>query len=198
MNTENNKTSEPHRFKLDWTDKLNLKDPKKNMALANLNIYYTSKNIKSECSNNKFAIATTEVNTANVLDVKPAANVSATIATFQIIDTKSYVSVVTLSKENEKKLLQQLKSGSKRTVKWNKYRSQMTSQSNNNNLVYLIDPPFNKVNRMFVLLFEKFEENNVEKDHRDSFSCYCVPNVDIKDLAGKKWRRNLGENYWDE
>ena len=54
MNTENSKTSEPHRFKLDLTDKINLKDPKKIMALANLNIYYTWKNIKSECNNNKF------------------------------------------------------------------------------------------------------------------------------------------------
>ena len=53
---------------------------------------------------------------------------------FQITDTKLYVPVVTLSKENDKKLLEQLKSGFKRTVKWNKYRSQMTVQSNNNNL----------------------------------------------------------------
>ena len=55
-NTENSKTSEPHRFKLDLIDKLNLKDPKKNMALANLNIYYTWKDIKSEYNNNKFKI----------------------------------------------------------------------------------------------------------------------------------------------
>ena len=54
MNTENSKTSEPHRFKLDLTDKLNLKNPSKNMALANLSIYYTWKNIKSEYNNNKF------------------------------------------------------------------------------------------------------------------------------------------------
>ena len=53
MNTENSKTSEPHRFKLDLTDKLNLKNPNKNMALANLSIYYTWKNIKSEYINNK-------------------------------------------------------------------------------------------------------------------------------------------------
>ena len=57
MNTENSKTSEPHRFKLDLTDKLNLKDPKKNMALADLSIYYTWKNIKSEYKNNKFKIS---------------------------------------------------------------------------------------------------------------------------------------------
>ena len=64
---------------------------------------------------------------------------------FQITDTKLYVPVVTLSKENDKKLLEQLKSGFKRTVKWNKYRSQMTVQSNNNNLNYLINSTFTRV-----------------------------------------------------
>ena len=101
-------------------------------------------------------------------------------AIFQITDTKLYVPVVTLSKENDIKLLEQLKSGFKRTIKWNKYRSQMTVQSNNNNLNYLIDPTFTKVNRLFVLSFERIEENNVKKDHRDSFSRYYVPNVKIK------------------
>ena len=57
MNSENSKTSEPYRFKLDFTDKLNLKYPKKNMTLANLTIYYTWKNIKSEYNNNKFKIS---------------------------------------------------------------------------------------------------------------------------------------------
>ena len=46
MNTENSKTNESQRFRLDLTDKLNLKNPKKNMALVNLSIYYTWKNIK--------------------------------------------------------------------------------------------------------------------------------------------------------
>ena len=54
MNSENSKTSEPHRFKLHLTDKLNLKDPKKNMALGNLSIYNTCKNFASEYKNNKF------------------------------------------------------------------------------------------------------------------------------------------------
>ena len=49
--------SESHRFWLDLADNLNLKDPKKNMVLANLSIYYTWKNIKSEYSNNKFKIS---------------------------------------------------------------------------------------------------------------------------------------------
>ena len=54
MNSENSKTNEPHRFKLDLTDKLNLENPNKNMNLANLSICYTWKNIKSQHSNNKF------------------------------------------------------------------------------------------------------------------------------------------------
>ena len=53
VNSENSKTNESHRFRLDLTDKLNLKNPKKNMALANLSIYYTWKNIKTEYSNSR-------------------------------------------------------------------------------------------------------------------------------------------------
>ena len=48
INSENSKIREPHRFKLDLTDKPNLKNPNKNTALANLSIYYTWKNIKSK------------------------------------------------------------------------------------------------------------------------------------------------------
>ena len=57
MNTKNSKTSEPHKLRLNLTDKLNLKNPNKNMALANLSIYYTWKNIKSAYNNNKFKIS---------------------------------------------------------------------------------------------------------------------------------------------
>ena len=56
INTENSKINESHRFKLDLTDKVNLKNLKKNMALVNLSIYYTWENIKSEYNNNKFKI----------------------------------------------------------------------------------------------------------------------------------------------
>ena len=57
MNTENSKTNEPHRFRLSLADKLNLKNPNKNIALGNLSIYYTWKNIKSAYNNNKFKIS---------------------------------------------------------------------------------------------------------------------------------------------
>ena len=86
-----------------------------------------------------------------------------------------YVPVVTLSAEDDNNFLEQLKLGFKRTIKWNKYRSEMTNQTKNNNLNYLIDPTFTKVNRLFVLSFEN--END-----RTSFSKYYVPNVQIKDF----------------
>ena len=85
-------------------------------------------------------------------------------------DTKLYVPVVTLSNENDTKLLEQLKSGFNRTIKWNKYNHKI------NNLNYLIDPTFTNVNRLFVLSFAR----NAEGDNRDSFSHYYVPNVEIK------------------
>ena len=97
---------------------------------------------------------------------------------FQIKDRKLYVPVVTLSKENDQKLLEQLKSGFKRPIKWNKYRSQMTIQPQDNNLNYLIDPTFTNINRSFVLSFSR----NNNTDNRDSFSYYYVPNVEIKNF----------------
>ena len=75
-------------------------------------------------------------------------------ATFKITDVKLYAPVVTLSTESDKTLLEQLRTGFKRTIKWNKYMSEMTNQTQNNNLNYLIDPTFTKVNRLFVLSFK--------------------------------------------
>ena len=99
-------------------------------------------------------------------------------ATFKITDTKLYVPVVTLSKENDIKLLEQLKTGFKRTIKWNNYRSQMTIQTQNNNLNYLIDTTFANVNRLFVLSFKR----NIAGDNRNSFSDSYVPNFERKDF----------------
>ena len=99
-------------------------------------------------------------------------------AIFQITDTKLYIPVVTLSKENDTKLLEELKPGFKRTIKWNKYRSQMVIPLQNNNLNYLIDPTFTNVNRKFVLSFTRDNAG----DNRNSFSDYYVPDVEIKDF----------------
>ena len=76
-----------------------------------------------------------------------------TNATFKITDTKLYVPVVTLSTKDDNYFLEQLKSGFKRTIKWNKYRSEMTSQTKTDHLNHLIDRTFTKVNK-FILSFE--------------------------------------------
>ena len=99
---------------------------------------------------------------------------SPTNAKFEITDCKLYVPVVTLSAENDNKLLEQLKSGFRITIKWNKYMSQMSNQNKNNNLNYLIDPTFSNVNRLFVLSLEN-------EDDRTSYYKYYMPNVEIKD-----------------
>ena len=57
MNSKNSKTNESYKFKYDLIEKLDLKNPNKNMALANLSIYYTWKNVKSTCNNNNFKIS---------------------------------------------------------------------------------------------------------------------------------------------
>ena len=102
-------------------------------------------------------------------------------AAFKIKDCKLYVPVVNLSAEYDNKLLEQLKTGFKRTIKWNKYRSEMSNQTKNNNLNNLIDPTFTNVNKLFVL--------TLNEDDRTSFSKYYVPNVEIKDF-------NVMENYF--
>ena len=98
-----------------------------------------------------------------------------TDATRAIKDCKLYVSVVTLSKDDEIKLFTNLKSGFKKKIIWNKYRSQMTTEAINNNLNILIDPTFTNVNRLFALAY-----GQVDND-RQSFSRFYLPNVMVKD-----------------
>ena len=68
-------------------------------------------------------------------------------ATFKITDTKLHLSAATLSTKNDENLLEQLRTAFKRTIKWNKYRTETTNQNENNKLNYSIDPTFTKVNR---------------------------------------------------
>ena len=79
--------------------------------------------------------------------------------------TKLYLPVVTLSTENDKRLLEQLRTGFKITIKWNKHGSEIINRNQNN-----IDPTFTKVNRLFVLSFEN-------ENYATSFSKYYVSNA---------------------
>ena len=106
---------------------------------------------------------------------------------FAITDTRLYVPVVTLSTQGNTKLLEQLKSGFKRVINWNKYLSKPDLLAQNQNLNHLAEPSFQGGNRFFVLAFEKDAQ-------RTSHSGYYLPNVDIKD-------NNIminGENFFDQ
>ena len=94
--------------------------------------------------------------------------------TFTITDTKLYVPIVTLSTQENTKFLQQLKSGFKRVINWNKYLSKPELLAQNPNLNHLVEPSFQGVNRLFVLAFEN-------DDDRTSDDRYYLPTVKIKD-----------------
>ena len=95
-------------------------------------------------------------------------------ATFEITDTKLYVPVVTLSTQENTKFLQQLKSGFKRVINWNKYLSKPELLAQNPNLNHLVEPSFQGINRLFVLAFEN-------DNHRTVYDRYYLPTVKIKD-----------------
>ena len=97
-------------------------------------------------------------------------------ATLSITKCELYVPVVTLSKDDEIKLLTNLKSGFKREIIWNKYRPQMTTEATNNNLNILVDPTFTNVNRLFVLAYKTAD--NID---RQCFSRFYLPNAMVKD-----------------
>ena len=108
-------------------------------------------------------------------------------ATFAITDTKLYVPVVTLSTQENTKFFQQLKSGFKRVINWNKYLPKPELLAQNPNLNHLVEPSFQGVNRLFVLAFEN-------DDDRTSDDEYYLPTVEIKDY-------NIminGENIFDQ
>ena len=98
--------------------------------------------------------------------------------TFQINNAKLYVPVVTLSINDNIKFLENIKQGFKRTISWNKYRSEITTQSKNNNLDYLIDPTFRNINRLFVLSFK----NGDDDPTRNSCDIYYMTLVEIEDF----------------
>ena len=114
-------------------------------------------------------------------------NVQNQNATFSVTDTKLYVPVVTLSTQENTKFLQQLKSGFKRVINWNKYLSKPDLLAQNANLNHLVEPSFQGVNRLFVLAFENDDDRTIDDK-------YYLPTVEIKDY-------NImitGETFFDQ
>ena len=140
-----------------------------------LNMPLISCEISLELKRNKNCIITS-LEEREVDDGSPVVrDDSPTGATLAINDCKLYIPVVTLSKDDEIKQLTNLKSGFTREIEWNKYRSQMSTEEENNNLNILIDPTFTNVNRLFVLAYQT-------ADDRQSFSQFYLPRVMVKDF----------------
>ena len=87
------------------------------------------------------------------------------VGKFAITDTKLYVPIVTLSTQDNSKLLQQLKSGFKRVISWNKYLSKLELLAQNSNLNHLVEPSFQVVYRLFVLAFENDTQSSAVPKH---------------------------------
>ena len=98
------------------------------------------------------------------------------VSTFTITETNLYVPVVTLSTQDNAKLLPQLKSSFKGTISWNKYVSKPELLARNQNLNHLIEPSFQGVNGLFVVAFEDVVQITNNKR-------YYIPNVKIKDYV---------------
>ena len=84
---------------------------------------------------------------------------------FAITETRLYVPVVTLSTQDNAKLLQQLKSGFKRTINWNKYQSSIKAYAKNTYLNHLVDLSFQGVNRLFVLSFKNEDDRTLHSTY---------------------------------
>ena len=118
-----------------------------------------------------------------------ATNVAAQARTFSITNTKLYVPVVTLSTQDNAKLLEQLKFGFKRTTNWNNYQTltdQILTDRQIEYLDFLIDPSFHGVNRLFVLSFKN-------EARRTSYKRYYLPTRDIKNYVMID-----GQNFFDQ
>ena len=101
-------------------------------------------------------VLTSKAYTEAVAGDNPVLGINAPInATFRIIDTNLYVPIVTLLTKNNNKIIRTIKN---KSIKWNKYGSEMSNQTKNNTINYLIDPTFTKVNRLFVLSFKNEED----------------------------------------
>ena len=137
-----------------------------------LNIPLISCEVSLELKWNKTCVITSQQIGVNLDGGNTAAPTGATLT---INDCKLHIPVVTLSKDDEIKLLTNLKSGFTRQIIWNKYRSQMSAEATNNNLNILIDPTFTNVNRLFVLAYQT-------ADDRQSFSQFYLPKVMVKDF----------------
>ena len=187
----NNKTTTSKYF--EYKTKLIESTPNNNSRLnaevavpfKNLSNFWRSPNlllinyeIELDLTRSKHCVISEMLRTPETEGANPADETLTTGATFQINNAKLYVPVVALSINDNINFLENIKQGFKRTISWNKCRSEITTQTKNNNLGYLIDPTFRNINRLFVVSFR----NGDVDPTRISFDDYYMLLVEIKDF----------------
>ena len=191
---ENNNNAIVHFTDNNLTDLFNFKvkitGQTRDDGTKNVEIMVPLKYLSNFCRTLEMPLINCEINlifTWSANCVIAPTNVANQNATFAITDTKLYVPVVTLSTQDNVKLLQQLKPGFKRVINWNKYLSKPELLAQNPSLNHLVEPSFQGVNRLFVLAFDGDTQ-------RASAKGYYLLNVEIKDY-------NIminGENFFDQ
>ena len=167
--TENNLT-DSFNFKLKMTGQTG------DNGTKNVEIMVPLKYVSNFWSTLEMPLMNCEINlilTWNASCVIVSTNVANQNATFAITDTKLYVPVVTLSTQDNARLLQQVKYGFKRIIYWKKYLSKPELLAQNPSLNHLVEPSFQGINRIFILAFK----NDTQ---RTSAKGYYLPNVEIK------------------
>ena len=166
---DNIEDSESFKFKV----KITGKTPNNNNNVKDVEIIVPLKYLSNFWRTLEMPLSNCEVNLILTWSSTCVITNSNGAGTFAITDTKLYVPVVTLSTQENTKFLQQLKSGFKRVINWNKYLSKPELLAQNPNLNHLTEPSFQVVNRLFVLAFEN-------DDDRTSSDEYYLPTVEIK------------------
>ena len=174
--------SESFQFKVKITGKTPDNDNKKNAEIAVPLIYLSNFWRTAE-----MPLSNCEINLILIWSGNCVISSATRETKFKIIDTKPYVPVVTLSTQDNAKLLEQLKSRFKRTINCNKYQSKVSTQIQNQYLDFLIDPSSQGVNRLGVLLFKN-------EEHRKVHTGYYLPKVEIKEYTVMI----DGKNFFDQ
>ena len=113
-------------------------------------------------------------------------------AVFIINDTKLYVPVVTLSKEDNKDFIEQQNKGFQRSIYWNEYKTkEQTENADTNAVKYInLDPSFQGVNRLFLMAYSRADNNQATINGQQK---YYLPRIDLK----KYYVIIVGRNFYD-
>ena len=113
-------------------------------------------------------------------------------AVFIINDTKMYVPVVTLSKEDNKDFIEQQNKGFQRSIYWNKYKTKEKNEDRNNTTKYIsLDPSFQGANGLFLMAYSRADNNQPTRNGQQK---YYLPRINLNKYSVVIDRRNFCDN----